>query len=164
MNKIQYPGMPQAPVAPVKLEGIPEKKDFTLAEITNARDSYVQHAYFLTEKRCEHLIEFAKKRDSVIQSPALHSTLQELHEKIQFLDATIRRTMDLWRAADMLIDIENGEVVLSEHLVTLKKKIPVARKGVVELIGKDLGQTSAEEMIIISLFSDFRVLHQMLCK
>lgn len=164
MNKIQYPGMPQEPVVPVKLEGIPEKKDFTHDDLSNARDSYVQHAYFLTEKRCEHLIEFAKQRDSVIDSPVKHTTLRELHEKVQFLDAALRRTMDLWRATDVLLDIEEGTITLNDHLITMKKNIPKARKGVVELIGKDLNETSSEEMIVISLFSDFRVMLQAMKK
>lgn len=163
MEKIIYPGMKQDPVKPVKLEGVPEKK-VTYEDIVDARDSYVAHSYFLTEKRHNLLIKFAKERDSVIESPAKNATLQELQQQVHFMDAVIRRTLDLWRAADVLLEVEAGTIVLDERLTTLISVIPQARKAVVELIGKDLNETSAEETMVVTLFNEYRMFHKTINK
>lgn len=161
MEKIIYPGMkPAEPAKPFKLEGVPDRK-YTIADVEKACAQYKEELYEAVNTRISLLMAFGNLRDAKIKSPTLEQDMAEIHRRIQFLDAAMKRVNDLYTAGRVLISLDSahlkGDAATSvlDKLPEMKKLIPVAIRVVAEQIDKRLDETSQSDMLAVSVFADY---------
>lgn len=156
MEKIIYPGMKAAePAKPFKLEGVPDRK-YTMADVTNACEQYKKELYEAVNTRANLILAFGNLRDTKIQSPTVEKDLADVHRRIQFLDAAMKRVNDLFTACRMISELSlDGAAHELAKLPEMKKLIPSAMRIVCEQLEKRLDETSSVDMITVSIFADY---------
>lgn len=139
---------------PFKLEGVPERK-LTVADLIPAVKTYQEELIEAINERAGLVVKFGQLRDAKIQSPTLERDLQDVHKRIQFLDAATRRMNDLFLAGSTILEQSKKDYVLFKRFPNIMSQVKPAIKVIVDQLEQRLDQTSELDKLVVSIFADF---------